>query len=183
MQRVFVYALVALVSAGPGALRLYGQAATASIQGTVTDQSGAGVPGASVEAKNTGTGTTQTTTSDAAGRFNIPDLAVGSYDVQATKTGFSTVVHRGITLTVGSQVVADFSLPIGQQTQTVTVEGEVTQVETTNSTVGTLTDQKQMRDLPLNGRSFQQLALLEPGVNAVTAAAPIRSAVVRPKFP
>ena len=171
-MRIFVCFLAAMVvCSGIGALRLNGQAATASIQGTVTDQSGAAVPGAAVEVKNTGTGATQTTTSDSAGRFNAPDLAVGSYDVQATKAGFSTVVRRGITLTVGAQAVVDFSLPIGQQTQTVTVEGEVTQVETTSATVGTLTDQKQMRDLPLNGRNFEQLIQLTPGVNTVGGTA------------
>src|SRR4029077_2353644 len=123
------------------------------------------------ELKNTGTGATQTVSTDAAGRFNVPDLAVGSYDVQATKTGFSTVVHRGVTLTVGAQAVVDFSLPVGQQTQTVTVESEVTQVETTNATVGTLTDQKQMRDLPLNGRNFEQLIQIAPGVNQIAGNA------------
>jgi len=152
---------------GYGAVRLAGQAATASIQGTVTDQSGAAVPGAAVEAKNSGTGSAQTATTDAAGRFNIPDLTVGGYDVQATKMGFSTVIHRGISLTVGAQVVADFSLPIGQQTQTVTVEGAVTQVETTNSSVGTLTDQKLISDLPLNGRGFEQLIEAAPGVSTM----------------
>jgi hypothetical protein len=154
-----------------GAIRLRGQAATASILGTVTDQSGAAIPGAVIQVKNTGTAAVQTTTSDAAGRFNAPNLAVGSYDIQAAKTGFSTVVHRGVTLTVGAQTVVDFPLPVGQQTQTIAVEGEVTQVETTNSAVGMLTDQKQMRDLPLNGRGFEQLIQLTPGVNTVGGTA------------
>ena len=74
------------------------------------------------------------------------------------------LVHKGITLTVGSQNVVDFSLAVGQQAQTVTVEGAVTQVETTNSTVGSLVDQTQMRELPLNGRNFEQLIQLAPGV-------------------
>src|SRR5712691_3049127 len=156
---------------GVGIARLHAQGASASLQGTVTDASGAAVPGASVQAKNTGTGATQTATSDNAGRFNIPDLGVGSYEVQASKTGFSTVVHTGITLTVGTQSVVDFSLPVGQQQQTVTVQGEVSQVETTNATVGTLTDQKQMRDLPLNGRNFEQLIQLAPGVNQIAGNA------------
>src|SRR5437879_3944605 len=100
---------LALVVEGAGVVRLAAQAATASIQGTITDPSGAAVPSAAIEATNTGTGAKQTTTSDAAGRFNVPDLAVGSYDIQSTKTGFSTVVHKGITLTVGAQAVVDFS--------------------------------------------------------------------------
>src|SRR6516225_7142889 len=150
--RPLCWALALLLLGGIGAGRLAAQAATGSILGTVVDQTGAAVPGAAVEVKNTGTGAVRATTSDGAGRFNLPDLAVGSYDIQAGKTGFSTVVRRGITLTVGAETVVDFTLPIGQQSQTISVEAEVTQVETTNSAVGMLTDQKQMRDLPLNGR-------------------------------
>jgi hypothetical protein len=164
--------MVLLGVSGVGVTRLKAQAATATILGTVTDASGAAVPDAAVQVKNTGTGATQSTTSDAQGRFRLPELVVGNYDIQATKMGFSTVVHNGITLNVGSQTVVDFSLPIGQQTQTVTVEGQVSQVETTNATVGTLTDQRQMRELPLNGRNFEQLILLAPGVNQVTSFSP-----------
>ncbi|HLK51431.1 MAG TPA: carboxypeptidase regulatory-like domain-containing protein [Bryobacteraceae bacterium] len=170
VRRAPVYAsalffLITAIAVGPG--RLDAQGATASIQGTVTDASGAGIPEAAVQVKNTGTGLEQTTTSDASGRFTVRDLPVGTYDVQAGKAGFSTVVHRGVTLTVGSQTVVDFSLAVGQQQQTITVEGEVSQVETTNATVGVLTDQHQMRDLPLNGRNFEQLIQLTPGVNQV----------------
>ena len=99
----------------------------------------------------------------------MPDLPVGSYEVQATMAGFQTLVRKGITITVGSQNVVDFGLQVGQQQQTITVEGEASQVETTNATVGTLTDQKQMRDLPLNGRNFEQLILLTPGVQSISA--------------
>ncbi len=159
--------ITALLLGGAGAVRLAGQGATATIQGTVTDQSGAAVPGAEVQVKNTGTGATQTTASDPAGRFVAADLPVGSYELQAAKMGFSTVVHRGITLTVGAQVVVDFSLPVGQQTQTVTVEGEAVAVNTTNAAVGQTTDQKAMVDLPLNGRGFEQLVELTPGVSTM----------------
>lgn len=140
--RVLGCALAFVVIGGMGAVRLAGQAATGSILGTVTDQSAAAVPGAAVEVRNTETGAVRSTTSDAAGRFTLPNLAIGTYDVQAAKAGFATVVHRAIALTVGAETVVDFSLPVGQQTQTVAVEAEVTQVETTNSAVGMLTDQK-----------------------------------------
>ncbi len=80
------------------------------------------------------------------------------------------VVHKGITLTVGAQAVVDFSLPVGQQQQTVTVEGEATVVETTNAAVGTSTSEQQMRELPLNGRNFEQLIQLAPGVATVQFA-------------
>jgi hypothetical protein len=136
--------------------RLSGQAATATIQGTVTDSTGAAIPDAAVQVKNVGTGLTQSTASDAQGRFNVPDLGIGEYEVQATKTGFSNVVHKGITLTVGAQAVVDFNLPVGQQTQTVTVEGEASQVDVSNSAVSSLISGTQMSELPLNGRSFEQ---------------------------
>jgi hypothetical protein len=160
--------LLILFAAAMAPARLDAQGATASIQGTVLDSSGAAIADVAVQVKNTGTGLAQSTTTDASGRYTLPDLPVGDYEVQAAKTGFSTMVHRNVTLTVGAQSVIDFSLAVGQQQQTVTVEGEVSQVETTNATVGVLTDQRQMRDLPLNGRNFEQLIQLTPGVNQVT---------------
>ena len=126
------------------------------------------MPDAAVQLKNTGTGASRTVNTDAQGRYRASDLQVGGYDVSASKSGFSTVAHNGITLNVGAEVNVDFAMPVGQQTQTVTVEGQVTQVETTSSSVSTLTDQKQMKDLPLNGRNFEQLILLAPGVNSVS---------------
>ncbi len=156
--------LAGLVFVGWGTGQLKAQGTTATILGTVTDSTGAAVPAAGVQVRNTGTGQTQTAQSDAQGRYNVPDLGVGNYEVQASKMGFSTLVHKGITLTVGGQLVVDFALQVGQQTQTVTVEGEITQVETTSSTVSSLVSQSQMRELPLNGRNFEQLIQLAPGV-------------------
>ena len=146
-----------------GTQKLHGQAATASITGTVTDSSGGSIPGATVNAKNTGTGVTRTTASDGQGRYNLPDLAIGGYDVQATKTGFQTVVTKGIDLTVGSLRIADFQLPVGQAEQTVSVEASAAQVETETSSLASLINQSQIRELPLNGRNFEQLILMAPG--------------------
>ena len=94
----------------------------------------------------------------------MPDVPVGNYEVRASKDGFATLLHKGITLTVGSENLVDFSLAVGQTQQTVTVEGGVTQVDTTTSTVASLISQTQMRELPLNGRNFEQLIQLAPGV-------------------
>ncbi len=146
-----------------GAQRLYSQAATASITGTIFDSSGAVIPGANINAKNTGTGISRTTVTDNQGRYNLPDLAIGSYDVQATKTGFQTLIKKGIVLTVGAEPVADFQLPVGQTGETVSVEATVSQVETETSTLSSLVGESQMRELPLNGRNFEQLILLAPG--------------------
>jgi hypothetical protein len=120
---------VALLLFAGRAERVYGQAATASITGTVTDTSGAAVPGASISAKNNGTGVTRTTTSDNQGRYNLPDLAIGDYDVQSTRMGFQSVVRKGVVLTVGAQPVLDFQLPVGQTQETVNVQASVSQVE------------------------------------------------------
>jgi hypothetical protein len=168
----FVCAVGALLLVfGIGAGRLNAQA-TAAISGTITDTSGAAMADAQVQAKNTGTDITSTTTTDAQGRFRFPDLLIGNYDLTAVKAGFQTVTRRGITLTVGSQPVADFQLPVGAQTQTVNVEGQVSQVETQSTAVGALVEGKQIRDLPLNGRNFTQLLTLAPGVTQIPLGAP-----------
>jgi GNAT superfamily N-acetyltransferase len=154
-----------------GAGRLNAQA-TAGIVGTVTDMSGAAIAGATVQVKNVGTGATRNATTDAAGRFRAPDLVIGEYELQASNPGFQTVVHKGITLTVGSEPVVDFSLPVGQAQQTLTVEGQVSQVETQSTAVGSLVEGAQIRDLPLNGRNYTSLLTLAPGVIQIPLGAP-----------
>ena len=109
-QRVVVYVLGALLLLVVGAKRLQAQAVTGNISGTVTDSSGGVIAGANIQVKNTGTGVTQTTTSNSQGRYNVPDLTVGTYDVQASNSGFQTVVHAGVNLTVGSQLTVDLSI-------------------------------------------------------------------------
>ena len=163
----FMTVLAMLAVMGASTVRLSAQGATASIQGTVADASGAAVSDTAVQVKNVGTGVTQNATTDSQGRYTVANLGVGDYEVQASKTGFSTVLRRGITLNVGAQVVVDVTLQVGQQQQTVTVEAQASQVETTNATVASLTDQQQMRDLPLNGRNLDQLIQLAPGVNTL----------------
>ena len=162
-----ILAVLIICICSAGAARLWAQGASGTILGTVADMSGAAIPNAMVQVKNTGTGVTQSVAADQQGRFRIPDLGVGEYEVQATQAGFSTVVHKGITLLVGAQTVVDFQLPVGQQQQTVTVEGEASTVETTNAAIGTYTSEQQMRELPLNGRNFEQLIQLAPGVATV----------------
>jgi outer membrane receptor protein involved in Fe transport len=153
-----IYCLWSLASAGS----LYGQAA--SISGRVTDSSGAAIPEVPVTVKNTGTSSTQTVNTDVQGRYFVPDLPIGTYDLTAMKMGFQTSVRQGVTLTVGSAPVVDFQLAVGQTTETVNVEANVAQVETTTAAVSSLVNQTQMRELPLNGRDFEQLILLAPGV-------------------
>jgi hypothetical protein len=142
---------------------LWGQAATATITGTIIDTTGAVVPGAAISAKNNGTGRTRSTQSDNQGRYSLADLAIGDYDVQASKMGFRTLVKKNITLTVGAASVADFQLLVGSTSETVDVEANVSLVETETATLSSLVAESQMRELPLNGRNFEQLILLAPG--------------------
>jgi hypothetical protein len=147
-----------------------GQAETATINGTATDPSGGAIAGAKVEATNVGTNAVSNTVTDPSGRYSIPALPVGTYNLQASSAGFKTVVHSNIVLAVGGTIVIDFALPVGQITQTVNVESDVSRVETTTSEVSTLISPQQMRELPLNGRNFEQLLTLAPGVSTVGAA-------------
>ena len=162
-NRVVLFVSVLFFAAASSAL--FGQAGTASISGRITDASNAAVPAASVAVKNTGTSASQTTVSDAEGRYTIPELPIGTYDIQVSKAGFQTSVQTGITLTVGSSPVIDLQLTVGQSTQTVTVSAEASQVETTSAAISSLVNSTQMRELPLNGRNFEQLILLAPGVS------------------
>jgi Carboxypeptidase regulatory-like domain len=142
----------------------HAQAVAGNISGTVTDASGAAIVGAQVVVTNTGTGVALTTTSNDQGRYNAPDLVVGSYQVSASKSGFQKVVQANITLTVGSQLVVNLSLPVGRVQETVTVESNVSQVETQSTAISSLVSTTQMEDLPLNGRNFEQLISVAPGV-------------------
>jgi len=139
-------------------------AGNASVLGTVTDSAGAVVPGASVRVKNTATGRVQEVPTDEQGRYTIADLPIGEYEAQASLAGFQTTVRRGITLTVGAQAIVDFSLSVGQTQETVTVESEVSQIDTVSTAVSSYVSLKQINDLPLNGRNFTDLVALIPGV-------------------
>jgi Carboxypeptidase regulatory-like domain/TonB-dependent Receptor Plug Domain len=164
LQGALIGILVGIVLLTLGVARLRAQAITGNISGTVTDASGAVIAGANVEVKDVGTGATQTTATDDQGRFNVADLNVSTYEVTASKSGFQTLIHKGVTITVGAQLVVDFTLPVGTSQQTVTVESNVSQVETESTAISSLVNQSQMRDLPLNGRNFEQLVSLSPGV-------------------
>src|SRR5437588_696737 len=112
----------------------------------VKNSSGSFIPGATVTAKNTGTGAVQVTTTDTQGRYRIPVLPVGDYQVQTELTGFQTVLHTGIRLSAGADVVVDFKLPIGQISELLTVTAEVPLVNTTSASLGTVVDPTQIRE-------------------------------------
>src|SRR6266566_5841645 len=139
------------------------QVTTATIAGVVQDASGAVIPGVTVTAKNVETGATRTATSDEGGRYTVPELTLGDYEVEAQLAGFQTEVRSGITLTVGRSAVVNFALKVGQLSDKVTITEEAPLVESTTSTLSSLVDERTIRDLPLNGRSYDKLALLQPG--------------------
>jgi hypothetical protein len=143
---------------------LFGQATTASISGRITDASSAAVPNATVTIRNTATSATQTASTDEQGRYVLLDLPIGPYDLTISKAGFQNLARNGLVLTVGAAPVLDFQMTVGQASETVSVNAEAAQVETTTSAVSSLVNQTQMRELPLNGRDWEQLILLAPGV-------------------
>jgi hypothetical protein len=150
---------------------LLAQVGTGTISGTVTDPSAAALAGAAVSIRNVLTGTVMTVTTNAHGLYEAPDLVVGTYDVQAQASGFQTHVSKGVVLSVGSNPIVDFALTVGTASETVTVNETPSQVQTTSAEISAFVGQRQMEDLPLNGRNFEQLILLAPGVQTITSGA------------
>ncbi len=140
------------------------QGPTASISGTVRDQTGAVLPSANIQVTNLENGRVRNVVTDAGGRYRVPSLESGTYTVQASLAGFRTTVKTGITLTVGSEAVVDLTTEVGQVSESVTVAAETPLVQTTSAELSGLVGDKEIRDLPLNGRSYEALAFLQPGV-------------------
>jgi len=147
----------------------WAQTTTGTILGTVSDETGGVLPGVEITLTNTDTGASRTVVSDDEGRYRSPNLTLGNWEVQAALTGFQTSVRSGIQLTVGREAVVNLRLSIGEITERVVVEGEAPLVETTSPALTALVDQRKIVDLPLNGRSFTQLALLQAGVGYLKA--------------
>ena len=147
-----------------GSLSALGQGANGSVLGVVTDSSGASVPGASVSITNNGTGALKTTTAGSTGQYQFPGLPPGSYKLQASAKGFKSEVRPAIELTVGAALDVNLSLQPGNVAETVVVTDLGPQVETTSPTVSGLVGEHAIRELPLNGRDWLQLATLQAGV-------------------
>ncbi len=138
-----------------------GQAvASAQIHGTVTDQSGAPVPAAQIQATQTSTGLVRTTVSTSDGTYVLPNLPVGPYRLQVTLQGFQQYVQSGIVLQVSDNVAINVTMEVGEVSQRVEVNANATMVQTQDTSVSEVIDQKRMVDLPLNGRLATQLVIL-----------------------
>src|SRR6266704_1537055 len=144
-------------------LSLFSQVNTGTISGVVQDSSGALIAGATITIRHVDTGTARTVTSDEGGRYIAPVLPLGNYELQAQQSGFQTEIRKGITLTVGREEVINLTLRVGQQTQSVTVTEAAPLVNTTTAEISGLVAEREVKDLPLNGRSFDNLITLNPG--------------------
>ena len=145
----------------PGA---FAQSTAASISGRVTDQSSAAIADAEVEITNTDTGFTQIVKTNAEGVYSLPVLQPGKYLMNVRKQSFRTVSVTGITLNVQDNLSRNFALQVGSVSESITVTGDTVNINTTDASVSTVIDQTYVQNMPLNGRSFQDLILLTPGV-------------------
>ncbi len=135
----------------------------ASISGKVEDASGGAVHGATVTVKNLETGASRSVTTDENGNFHALSLALGPQEVKAEKKGFKAAIRTGIRLEVGQEAVVNFKLDVGELVQQVTVSEQVPVVNTTTAPVAGIVGEQAIKDLPLNGRSFDNLITLNPG--------------------
>jgi len=161
------YALAALLAgmiglSGSGSSPAFGQNFSAAISGVVRDTTGAVVPGVSVTAKHTDSGLTRTVNTNENGDYRMPSLPVGAYELTAEILGFKPLVRRGISLAVAQEVVLNLTLEVGNLQDEVTVTGEAPLVNTTLASTAGLITGEQLKDLPLNGRSFHELMTLNP---------------------
>jgi hypothetical protein len=137
---------------------------TAAITGKILDASGNAVRGAAVTIKSLESGATRALATDDTGDFQAMSLPVGPYQVRAEKPGFKTQVRNGVNLMVGQEAVVNLRLEVGELTQEVTVTEETPVVNTTTASVSGLVGEREVKDLPLNGRSFDNLMTLNPGI-------------------
>ena len=150
------------------------QAVGATLSGVVADSTGAAVPNAKISIRNGATDDVRDATSNQDGLYSAPNLLPGTYEVNVSAQGFSAVVQKGISLTVGAQQALNFTLKPGQVTQSVEVTDILPSVQSNSSSISATVDSTTVRELPLNGRDWTSLATLEPGVakipNQVTTA-------------
>jgi hypothetical protein len=143
---------------------LFSQGNQGRITGTITDQSGGVIAGATVTVKDVQRGVSRTLTTGDSGEYNAPNLLPGTYAVRAEARGFKIVERQNILLEVGKEVRVDFPLQPGDTSQTITVTEQLPLVETTNATLGGTLSNETINDLPLNGRNYINLLTLRPGM-------------------
>ena len=152
---------LAIFAVGPHTAWAQGDA---SITGAVTDTTGAIIAGATVKVKNVEVGTIRAIVTDSAGRYDAPSLAIGKYEISAEQAGFRAEVKTGIMLSIGQRAEVNLVLAVGGVQQSITVEETALQLAVTTADFSGLVGEQQVKDLPLNGRSYDQLLTLNPGM-------------------
>src|SRR5216683_232572 len=160
------FLLLALLAAP---LTARAQATTGTISGTATDESKAVLPGVTVVVRNTETGATRALVTNENGRYRTLNLPPGVYRVSGEIQGFSSSARENLVVQIGRDVLADLILKVGSVTEQVTVQGAATDVDLSTAVAGGVISTTQIAELPLNGRSFMQLATLQPGVTVSRA--------------
>ncbi len=156
-----VVAIAVLLSFPPS---LRAQATGASLAGRVMDEQGSALPGVTVTARSTSTGLTRTVATASDGTYRFPTLPVDTYDVTARLAGFKTLEEKGVVLNVATTRALNITLPVAAATATVTVTAETPLVRT-ESAIGAVVSEKELKSLPLNGRQFANLGVLAPGTS------------------
>src|SRR5690242_1464577 len=153
-------------------LSLFSQGNFGRILGTVTDQTGGVISGATISIIDKDRGVARTLTTDNAGEYNAPTLIPGTYTVRVEAKGFKTTERQNVVLEVGKEIRVDLTVQPGEQVQTVTVTEAIPLVETTNATLGGTLNNTDINDMPLNGRNYQNLLNLRPGVMTQPGGSP-----------
>src|SRR5947209_8983526 len=143
---------------------LFGQDATGRVIGTITDPTGAGIPGAKVTVTNTATQVSRETVSDSEGSYQVLEVPIGNYRVSVEHPGFSRTVTDPQVLNINQSLRIDVRLTVGATTETIQVQAQTAGVETVNATLGSSVTSRPIVNMPLNGRNVLDLALLQPGV-------------------
>lgn len=162
--RVVSLALVAILVSAMLSVTANAQIVGASITGTVRDASGAAIPQADITVRNLETGAVRKVASDGEGHYAAPSVPVGRYEVTAEKDGFSTATRSGVNLVIGQSAVVDLSLAVGTVNEQVAVTDAPQTLNPTTQQISGLVSEKQVKELPLNGRSFDELITLNPAV-------------------
>jgi len=144
---------------------LFSQGSAGRILGSITDQTGAVIPGVIVAIRDVDRGTVRTLATDEAGAYNAPNLLPGTYTIRVELAGFTTVERQNIKLEVGQDIRVDVALQAGEQKELITVSADSPLVDTNNAELGGTIANQVINDLPLNGRNFENLLDLRPGVS------------------
>jgi len=169
---VFLFLLFAVLASSPATAQVVG----ATVSGTVADASGSIIVGAHISIKNKDTGLERVLTTDSAGFYAAPNLLPGTYQITAAAKGFSNEARSNVVLTVGAQQLINFSMKVGSSVETIDVVETAPTVDLSSGTLSAEVSGETVRDLPLNGRDWTQLANLQPGINTVVVQASTASA-------